>query len=422
MRRRSLAFASLCLLLVLAACAGPRPGEESAPPPSPVLRAFEQRLAAVERNLPMIERAAEAAAVRTMAYPGLLINAPYSPQPSFAEEMMNRSGCLANVLPDIERPKQTTDLDIFLFSVRSWEQDGVQAVKMLRDARARHWLIVLSASRAGAPPGVEADYWIDNGGTGTGAAEAPINAIINVVHGWLWQVEYAAALTRRGKHPGVLQHILEPGSETHNQQVQSREGRPRIYDYAGQPIPDGWLGGQYLAAIRQMVNRVGSLPTLTQVYDAADVAASQFTRGGKVGLAAANHILLYEIFHNLRAPWHPFNVVWQTKNGAFEKNVGPDDLLVFFGHVGPSTPYEDYGGAMQRVGVPLIVSYAPDRADPANDVTNAVARIDQTWTMPDAVVSVPFPPGRMAPVSGIEQGLLFRMLDDAVARKLAAAK
>ena len=44
--------------------------------------------------------------------------------------------------------------------------------------------------------------------------------------------------------------------------------------------------------------------------------------------------------------------------------------------------------------------------------------VEQHWHEPDAEVKVAFPPGVIAPVSGLDQAMIFRMLEDAVARKL----
>jgi hypothetical protein len=49
---------------------------------------------------------------------------------------------------------------------------------------------------------------------------------------------------------------------------------------------------------------------------------------------------------------------------------------------------------------------------PENNGHGALAHIEQNWEYGDAVVPVPFPPGRIGPVSGLYQGLIYRILDE----------
>lgn len=95
--------------------------------------------------------------------------------------------------------------------------------------------------------------------------------------------------------------------------------------------------------------------------------------------------------------------------------------MVWFGYVGVSTQYEDYGGAIRDARLKMIGSFVPD-ANPANNGPDALSYIMQHWTPPDAEVPLPFPPGRMAPVSGLDQGLIYRMLEDAILARLDTSK
>lgn len=387
----------------------------AAPDGSDFLMAFSNRLARLEAGIPTITRAAEAAAARTQANTNMLIDVPYGPQPSFAEEMVNRSGCLANAIPSVERPKLMTPQDVVLFSVRSWEGNGADAAAQLKEFAGRTNPVILCASAVGKPADLAVAFLLDNGAPDASRTNAPVNAVINVVNGWLWQCEYTAALTRAGKHPGILQSILDPGANEHNAAIQSADTRRRLFACAT-AIPPGDLARRYLDQVRRLVGEAGASTVRGQVSRAADLITEHIRGGGKVGVATSTHILMYEIFHDNRAPWKPFNVVWHAKT-AFKENVGPQDLLVWFQFVGMSTPLEDYGGCIRETGVRCITSYLPD-TNPANNLTNAVAHIDPSWRLPDASVEIPFPPRRMAPVSGINHGILYRMLDEAVARRL----
>ena len=65
-----------------------------------------------------------------------------------------------------------------------------------------------------------------------------------------------------------------------------------------------------------------------------------------------------------------------------------------------------------------MTSYVTD-ANANNNAAEALAHIEQHRPVPDAEVPVAFPPGRLAPVSGLEQGLLYRLLESAVEKNLA---
>jgi hypothetical protein len=86
------------------------------PSPDPTLAAFRKRVAHARENLPRIIKAAEAAAERIAAHLKALIDVPYGIQPSFAEEMLNRAGGLAQALPSVERRAQITPDDVTLLS------------------------------------------------------------------------------------------------------------------------------------------------------------------------------------------------------------------------------------------------------------------------------------------------------------------
>jgi hypothetical protein len=94
------------------------------------------------------------------------------------------------------------------------------------------------------------------------------------------------------------------------------------------------------------------------------------------------------------------------------------DLLVWFGYVGVNTQYEDYLRAIREANLSLVTSYVTD-ANANNNAAEALVHIEQQWSVPDAEVPVAFPPGRLAPVSGLEQGLLYRLLEAAVEKNLA---
>ena len=382
------------------------------------LTAFSNRLDSIERNIPNIIKAAEAAAKRTIAHTNMLIDVPYGIQPSFAEEMVNRAGCLANALPSVERPSLITSNDVVLLSVRSWEKDKENIVKEAKQCHEKKHMIILFASIAGMPEDINADFLIDNFSPEETAYWAPLNAVINVLNGWLWTCEYTSALTRHGKHPGILQSILEPNGQAHNSQIQSPVTRRLLFP-CDKPIEQGKLARAYIAQVRKITAETGNQATLYDIKKASEILVSHFLAGGRAGVAAATHILLSEIFHDNKSPWKPFNVVWHATT-AFKENLSTNHILVWFSAVGISTPLEDYNKYIKETGVRCITCFIKDPSNATNnDTGRTLHHIEPAWRLPDSSVEIPFPPGKMAPVSGINQGLLYRMLDETVSEELA---
>lgn len=410
------------VLLTLAAVAVARSEGESS-----VWMDFKKRVAVAEAQMPRIVAAAEAAAARKAKYPEALLNITYHRQPSFAEEMLNRSGGLAGALPSEERSAWVTDNDIVVFSVRSWEKNGQVARDYLRECREKGWMILLFASRAGRPEDLEVDFFIDNGASTGGEQDAAGNSIANALNGWLWVCEYTAALTRQGRHPGILQSITTAGSHAHNRIYQNRRTRHHTYPFAVR-IPAGDLARIYLRRVDRMLRDLSGEATSDSLETAARIMADRLQKGGKVFVSTNTHIMLSEMDKNNKTPWTALNTL-RRMDDVLKKNTHPGDLFFWLGFNGvsiwsyprddaPSQLYIDYDRPLREAGLDLIVCCARDPLHPDNNGQGALAHIEQNWEFGDAVVPVPFPPGRIAPISGLYQGLLYRMLDEMTVRRL----
>lgn len=381
-------------------------------PLPPLLQDFETRRLRTERQLPLIYSSAQSAAVRFSHYPAALVTVPYADQPSFAEEILNRAGGLAVALPLEDRPHQTrpTPHDIFLFSVRSWEKDGTRARRQLTHAASNGWMTVLFASKAGRPSDIPADVLIDNGAVGPSEAEASLNSLINVLNAWLWQCEFVAACSRQGEVPGILMSIYSPESQAHNGLIQ-KDRLLRIP--CSNAVPQGVLSHLYLDRVDRLVADLNRDPVRSQIETSAALIRTRVASGKIPAISSCAHFGMNEITLNTRAPWKPFQVVWHAST-AFTNTVHHGDLLVWLAYIGIGTPNEDYGRYIRQSGADVITCFAPD-PDPTKNALDALAHIDQSWELGDAEVPLPFPPGRMAPVSGLNVGLIFRLLDEAVA-------
>lgn len=406
------------LTIAIAGCASS--GPVYAPAGNRLLTQYEQRTALAQKNLPQIVKAAEAVADHIVAKPDSLIDVPYSIQQTFAEEVLNRAGGLANTLPSVERPQLITDHDVVLFGVSSWEEDANRIVPEMQNVKKKGHLVVLFASKAGMPDDVAGmtDYFIENYAATGGQEFGEINSLINIFNYWVWQSEYAAALTRHGKYPGVLQSIMVDGADEHNGNLQPRGKRTFLGDTEAR-IPANTLAKAYFKRHAQLLKDLEADRTQADISRAADVVVSYLNAGKQVGVASCTHVLLSDIFRYNRTPIKPINIVHRL--GAIKESLKPGDLLIFVSYIGVSTPYEDYYGAIKEADVRLISSHVHDTVNASNNASESLVHIPQHWDRPDAEVTVPFPPGYMSPVSGLNQGLIYRMLEAEVADRLAAA-
>ena len=378
------------------------------------LQAFHQRVKPLGKQIPAITQIAEAVVTRNLAHPELTYHYPWPKQQWFSDEYIARSGALANWDYGYTN-KAVVSNDVILYAVRSWEEDAVEAKQVLADYRKLGWMVILFASKAGMPADLPPyDYFIDNGAkTGT-KAESTVNVAINMVNGWLFQTELVAAFTRKGVHPGVLMSIALPGSEAFDNELAAK--KTHLYP-CETPIPSGRLATQYLQRINWLIKDQGSQRVQRQIANAADVIVKRIHEGGTVKLASPDHVVAFEIMYAVKSPFIPFHVE-DRGEAPFKQYTKPGELLVWMGYIGLSTYGEDFAMWIRNAQVQLVTCYVTD-PDVNNNAQGALAHIEQSWKIGDAEVPLPFKPDKMAPMSAVNQLLLFRMLDDAVAERLA---
>jgi len=383
----------------------------------PALRDFAARVPTLRHEIATVTAAAQGSAERTMAHRDALLNVPYWEQVSFSEEMLNRAGGLAHAYPTGASGRNPpTSNDVVLLSVRSWEKEKDVVLRELAEFRANGWLTTVIASRAGCPAHLPADFFIDNGAPSGAAAQGRINVLANVTLGWMWCCEYVAAMTRKGKAPAVLLSVAMPGADEYDARIQTADGRHSIGD-CDTAVPAGKLAGIYLDRIEELLADLSSRRRQRQLAQAAEVCAERMADGRTVGLSGVGHVILEEVKMETKAPWKGFQAVGSART-AFKTNLKPGDLLVWIAYVGMNSKYDDYRKYIAEAKVDLVTSFAPDPVF-AKGAPRARAHIDQCWRLPDAEVPIPYQPGSMAPVSGVNAGLIVRMLDDEVAARLA---
>ncbi|HPP08858.1 MAG TPA: hypothetical protein PK303_07045 [bacterium] len=389
----------------------------------PSLVEYEARIPKFYSQIPQIIKAAEFSANHVLKYPDTLINVPYDSQRTFSEELINRAGGLSIIYPEEWRKNQWTDHDIVILSVRSWETDSETVITKIEEYKERKWKVIVFGSKNGMPEKLKCDYFIDNGAPSGQAIYGRINILANVTLGWMWCCEYVAAMTRKGKMPGILISISLKEATQHNRKIQTPDGRLFIGD-CPEKIPSGKLAKIYLERVKKLVSDLKTEKIQTQIENASTIIAERMAQGKKIGVSGVGHVIIDEVKRDLKAPWIGFQATGyiRSRRNIFSRYLQPGDLLVWIAYIGLNSKYDNYGAKIKESGVDLITCFAPDPDDPSVNETWAIAHIDQCWKKGDAEVPLACHPWKMAPVSGINSGLILRILDDAVSAKLEKLK
>lgn len=377
----------------------------------PALEDYQARLVGLQAQIPAVTASARQAAETFLAHPEAQLVVPYWEQMSFSDEMINRAGGLA-LAGDSGR---ASPYNFVLLSVRSWEQNAELIRRRVKEYRANGWTVTVIGSKAGCPRDLGADFFIDNGAPSGKATLGRINVLANVTLGWMWCCEYAAALSRHGKFPAILQTVAVPGAQEYDRTIQTPEGRHTLFD-SPKAIPEGELAALYLRRIDRLMADLSSDRIQQQIAQVADIVAERMLAGRRVGIAGMGHVQVEEVLVDNRAPWAGFRGVGMPEL-TFKAHLDPGDLLVWMSYCGMNSVYDDYAKYIIESKTDLITCFAPDPVW-SQGTPPRLAHIDQSWELPDAEVPIPVFPDRMAPISGVNVTLLARMLDDEVAARL----
>jgi len=395
-----------------------------------IINEYRARIADAPRQIAEITQCAEAVAGRWAESRHTLLHFYCAGNSmSFVNEQWSRAGGLDNVRSLGERKELCSTNDVFVAGPRSWEKGAADLKKQLAIAKKNGWMTIVFGSRNGMPADLPVDYLIDNGASSGDESEAALNQIVNITKGWMWNCELTAALTRAGWHPGVLKGMPLPGSIENNKVYQI--GTPQLYP-CKEAIPAGALARAYLDGIEQELADLESRATQDQIARAARLAVAYINSGRSVCAASITHALDFEVTLNLKSPLKAFGIPDADRVGAITKNVKSGDLFFFFGEWTMNLPWADFLAIIRSTQADYIPSFRPGNepmepfSGPADfydrNVKDAVMILEQHWPFENAVVPIPFPPGKMAPVSGVYVSLMYRMLDEAIADRLAAEK
>lgn len=375
-------------------------------PPSGILGQFQQRLQALQ--VPPVTTLAETIATYNFAHPDMVFHYGWHYYDlAFSEEFIARSGSFRNwwyAYPEAGKPITP---DIAVFSVRSWEEDGVAVADMIQYSRQYGWQVLLIASSAGMPQGLDYDYFIDNGASSGSMDETAVNMLVNITLYRFFQCEFVAACTRMmGVYPGLYMSVELPGG---NEFDLSLDPPTAMYP-TDEVLPAGTLSEAYRDRLEWLIGQLAGSTIQTEINNSADIVAARFAMGQKVGLATSCHAVPFEINHAMHCSYVPILAYYSEQ---FQQ-MDPGELVVYIGYTGMSDwmnrAYEQY---ILDAGLDYIASYSPD-LNPDRNAHNALEIIDQSWLLGDSEVPLPFLPNRMAPMSTLNALLVMRMLDEAV--------
>lgn len=425
------------VVLALLACLGlsamlaSQPARAGQSGHSAVVAAYRQRLKKLTREIPAITRCADVAARRWAGSGKTLLHLYYGPDcTNFTAELWSRAGGFDNFGSTDIRKDQWSPNDVFVGGPRSWEKGAGPLRRQLDLARKNGWMTVVFASKAGMPADLPVDYLIDNGAKDGGESGAAMNQLINTTAAWLWCCELTAALSRQGKAPAILKGMMLPGATEHNKIYQ--HNAPTLYP-CDSAIPAGKLSKLYLKAIGRELADLESAASRKQLERAAKYAAEHLDAGHAVWSISCTHLLNAEVAWDVKSPMQGFIIPDEGAEQTVLNHVKPGDLLFFFGEWSLNLPWMDYLAMIRKAKVDYIVSYRPatDKMEPFPDAQvnsydfdthDALMVLEQHWPFENASAPIPFPPGKMAPVSGVYVGLQYRMLDEAIVGELAKRK
>ncbi len=402
------------LLLPLAALLAT--GLAAATPLQSSLTAYGRRLPKLQATMAQTTAAAEAAAATLMAHPASQIVFPFGLQAGLSEELNSRAGGLSYATYG-HSYAAINPHDVVLLATRSWQTQADLFTAALHEYQRRGALLILIGSSAGKPENLPPHYFIDNHATAAEVDDQRINALINASIAWAWVCEYAAALSRHGYLPGILQSVAYHDQDLFNPAFNRPYGRAGLRPCAS-AIPPAQLGSNYIARLQQMADDLAGNERQAEIARAATLIATRLAAGEKVALAGMGHMIISEVKVNNRAPWHAFRAV-HIPALAIRTHLTAADTLAWFTYAGMNSRWDNYASHIAATGARLISSYAPPLEPEADTSSAADAHLWQSWCLPDAEVEIPLPPGRIAPISGINVTLQARMLDDAVADRLA---
>ncbi len=368
-----------------------------------------------QKNFPSIIKAAGEFAMHTASNKNVRFLTPIKGQGAFASELLSRAGGLANLeSPHLKKYQQLrkyfsilTRKDLLLLAVKSWSEDKENIEKHLLDWRYLSRKVMLFGPGEGMPYDLKVDHVIDNGFSNISEdSQRYLSGLANVINAWIFIAEYCAQLTRLGFYPPVLSSVHLAGAKAYNQPLQTSKISKLPLQNVTSALEDGQLGTAYLSKVEDLLEKIASIKYLTAIEHIAILVAKRIGKGEEVVIASPTHILEEELEEEKKKGISLFKIYRMPKE--FPELLQTKGLVVWFGYLGISNYYTNYSTLLGQSAADLITVYATPTPKQTNEeLPNIIAHLEQHWCLPDAAISVPFPPGVIAPLSGIDTGLTY---------------
>ncbi|MCC7406597.1 MAG: hypothetical protein IT442_00900 [Phycisphaeraceae bacterium] len=374
---------SLTLLIGLLTAAQSAPADRIPPDEAPAARAAldaaDLLLDRLRQQMPTLIEASELAAEKVIA--GGKVCVPGDP--ALALELSRRPGALALMSPD-----EPVKGDVLLFAADP-TADSLDEARRHTDHGVTVILLAsrrqLDAADLLARADAVASAMID---TAAGDDLAPLAPAAHLITAWCFQAELASALTRRGRIPLAWSAPAIPHPTTRESLL--------IEDPNVTPIPAGQWAEQYLHAMHSVLHEIGG-----GSWDNLARAARKATRA----LRAHRNVYLASVIPYAASRLSPddSHPAWlryldlrdpgrdQPARGDFVIALGRDER--------PGT--EDWGPnvSLLRRATAGVAWVCIDIGSPRERAKKRDVRINPGYPADDAVIKLPSPGARIAPVS-----------------------
>jgi hypothetical protein len=367
---------------------------------APEVAELRARVTAIRSELPQVSAIADKYA-RFLGYEStgrLLL--PRQLDPALYLEFLFRAG----------GPPGTEDTDgsdlpgLVLLPIRHWDGVGFGVASSIERWQGMQRPAVIIGPANGRPGIVTGGSFLDDGAPDGSRANAPINGIANMMVAWTFYSEMVGAATRAGWQPGVLLSVMAPDANALNADAKFR----MTTSAPPPPLPSGLLGGEYLDALDSALAFAATPAHLAAVKAAADRLNSARAAGHRIFVASCGHYVAEEIrADSTTSPFIPIDFERDISADLARHRAVAHDLIVWIGYGGYDCPNANVSGTFQALGLDVVlVTNMP----PAPEPNEVVADIPLSWQIPDAVATIPFAPGHLAPISSVEMALHYLWL------------
>ena len=369
-------------------------------------------LDAIEKDLPLYTRSAEAAAKVYLA-DGAEIGA-YGGDP-FVRELYNRSGGMMQ-MRNFDAPFRRGEMpatprkSVALVGLREDRMDDT--VAKIVEFRKRECFVVvfgraelLLRARKALPEGAAPDAWIDTHAAPLGGLLfaaggnwiVPTDSAALSAASWAWVGEFVAALTRLGKMPPMYLGYAIEGAAAREAKYKGL----KFHDALPCRLEAGSLSRQWLASLRASLKEIRNRE-MPAVRVAATMAAAAQAAKGKRWVYLQGHETLRLMGCPHDPKWfEPIHRDWNTLKRDAVLSPGDFVLCVGYDQIYDGEAWQNFASNARKSGARLAWSFTDYRNADDGAVPPGEPCINQHWPRGDAVAEVPNYDIRCLPTSGV---------------------